>query len=89
MFQKSIFLYALSNSVKLIDALTEANLDRAQNSNSSSNGSMPAISFNNDQNDNDRLWQTLNAIIYQRNFLYSMFERANNEKRTRVGETLH
>ena len=90
MFQKSIFLFALSNSVKLIDALTEANTDtKAQNGNGASNASMPSLGFNNDQNDNDRLWQTLNAIIYQRNFLYSMFEKQNNERRGRVGETLH
>lgn len=80
----------MNNSAKLIDALTEVNIDtKSQNGQGSSQGSRASLGYNNDTTDNDRLWQTLNAIIYQRNFLYSMFEAKKvGERKGRVGETL-
>ena len=53
-------------------------------------GDKAAEGIKGDQADSgDRLWQTLNAIMYQRNFLYSMFEiRRVEERRAGLGHAI-
>ena len=83
MFLKTIFVIALSNSVKLMDMIQEARSQSRQSENSHGPSLARSRKETDDQSldDNDKLWQTLNAIIYQRNFLYSMFEVRKPEKK--------
>ena len=64
MFNKSIFLFALSNSSKIMQLLIEIESDSAPSGDQPPKQSQGGAARRTTKSDQEKLWQTLNAIIY-------------------------